>query len=195
MGKDSGCTWKLTFIILGVVVAIVTIATVGVGTVATIEKDAIHRIAVIAHASNVLPIGSGEGTYQALCLLTLDESENAIRFRCRTPPGLSGVTAIHIRGPILLGSATWSGGIAGVLCGPLIGPGDGCDTTTVPGEVSGYVAKEISDNLSATGLDVRPLLHAIRADPDLFYLEVLTNAKPTSPGALRGPLTQFAGWA
>lgn len=193
MGK-GGCSWKLTFIVLGVIAALVTVATVGVGSVLTTQKDSIHRIAVDLRASNVFPAGAGEGTFQATCLITLDENSNAISYRCRTPPGLSGVTALHIRGPILLGSATWSGGVAGVLCGALVGPGDGCDTATVPGELSGSVQYQISDNLAANGVDVRPLLHEIRRQPDLFYLEVLTNAKPASPGALRGPMTQFTGW-
>lgn len=190
----GGCTWKLSFIILGVVVALATIIAVGLSGVATIQKDAIHRVAVDLRADNVFPAGAGEGSYRATCLLTLDANENAILFRCRTPPGLSGVTALHLRGEILRGSATWSGELAGVLCGAMIGPGDGCDVSTVPGEFSGKVDKHISNNASPTGLDVRPLLLAIRRDPDLFYLEVLTNGKPTSPGALRGALTQFTGW-
>lgn len=190
----GGCTWKLAFIVLGIVAALLTVVTVALGTVLTTQQDSIHRIAVELTASNVFPAGAGELGYRALCLITLDENSNAISFRCRMPPGLSGVTALHIRGPILLGSPTWSGGVAGVLCGALIGPGDGCDTLVVPGEVSGFVQYQISDNLSSTGVDVRPLLHEIRRNPDLFYLEMLTNNKPVSPGALRGPLTQFTGW-
>jgi hypothetical protein len=191
---EGGCSTKLVFIVLGVLVAIATVTTVGIGSVLTTQKDSVHRVVVDARASNVFPAGAGEGNQQATCKITLDENYNSISFRCRTPPGLSAVTALHIRGPILLGNLTWSGAVAGVLCGAVVGPGDGCNVLTVPGELSGSVSYEISDNSAATGQDVRPLLHAIRRDPDLFYLEVLTNAKPNSPGALRGSFSNFAGW-
>lgn len=185
---------KLTFIILGVICILATLAVVAAGTVLTGQKDSLHRISVDLRASNVFPAGAGEGTQQAICKLSLNENDNQISFRCRTPPGLTGVTAIHIRGPVMAGSVTWTGKLVGVLCGALIGPGDGCDVLTSPGEVSGTVAYQISDNAMPNGRDVRPLLHAIRDDPDLFYLEVLTNGKPASPGALRGSLGSFAGW-
>lgn len=194
MGNKSGggCTVKLTFIILGVVVAIVTVATVGVGSVLETKQDSLHRVAVELLASNVFPAGSGETGYKADCLIALDENANSIGFRCRVPPGLSGMTALHIRGPIARNSATWSGPIAGVLCGAtLVGPSTSCVNAPL-GEFSGTVQYEISNN--AAVVDLRPLLHEIRKNPDLFYLEMLTNAKPTSPGALRGSLSNFAGW-
>ena len=65
----------------------------------------------------------------------------------------------------------------------------------MPGELSGSVAYQIADELHVNGVDVRPLLHDIRRDPHLFYLEALTNLKPASPGAVRGSLGSFAGWA
>lgn len=193
MGKGC-CTWDRAFIIMGIVVAVLTVITVAIGSVLASEKDSIHRVVVDLKASNVFPAGAGEGTQQATCKVTIDENANSISFRCRIPPTLSGVMALHIRGPIQRGNATWSGEIAGVLCGSVVGPGNGCDTITTPGEFSGTVAYEISDNQSTTGRDVRPLNHAIREDPDLFYLELLTSLKPTSPGAMRGSMAQFTGW-
>jgi hypothetical protein len=192
MAKSSGCTLKLTFIILGVIVALVTVAVVGLGTILATNKDSLHRVAVELLASNVFPSGAGEANYRALCLIALDENTNSIGFRCRVPPGLSGMTALHVRGPVSRNSATWSGDLAGVLCGAtLVGPSTSCVNAPL-GEFSGSVQMEISNN--AAVVDVRPLLHEIRKNPDLFYLELLTHAKPTSPGALRGSLSNFAGW-
>jgi hypothetical protein len=192
MAKSSGCTLKLTFIILGVIVALVTVAVVGLGTILATNKDSLHRVAVELLASNVFPLGAGEANYRALCLIALDENTNSIGFRCRVPPGLSGMTALHVRGPVARNSPTWSGDLAGVLCGAtLVGPSTSCVNAPL-GEFSGSVQFEISNN--AAVVDVRPLLHEIRRNPDLFYLELLTHAKPTSPGALRGSLSNFAGW-
>lgn len=190
---SKGCTrfWQ----VFTLIVVILTLACVMAGTVLTTQKDSVHRISVRPSAALVRPAGAGEGAYESVGLVTLNENDNSIAFTLRVAPGMTGVTAIHIRGPIGLLSPTFSGPIAGVLCGAVIGPGDGCDTTSTPGEISGTVAYQIADNAHANGVDLRPVIHAIRADPHLYYLEVLTNGKPVSPGALRDALDRFAGWS
>lgn len=189
---NKGCTrfWQIAALIV-VILALVCIA---VGTVLSTQKDSVHRIPIRPSASQV-PAPGGEGTFEARGLVTLNENDNSISYELRVHPSMSAVTAIHIRGPIALLSSTFTGPIAGVLCGAVIGPGDGCDTITTPGEVSGTVDKQIADNVSSGGVDVRPLMHAIRETPHLYYVEVLTNAKPASPGALRDSLDRFAGWS
>jgi hypothetical protein len=186
--------WDRLWIVLGIVAILVTLATVLVGIILSPQRDAIHRIAVHPSAANVFPAGSGEGTFTSFGSVILNENDNSISFDLRVPPGMTSITAIHIRGPMSLLSGTWTGPLIGVLCGPLIGPGDGCDVLTSPGQVKGKVTMEIANNVDAAGVDVRPIIHDIRTSSHLYYLEVLTNAKPVSPGALRDQLDRFAGW-
>lgn len=186
--------WDRVWIACAIVGIILTSVAVIVGTALTTQKDSLHRIAVFPKASDVFG-AAGESNYEARGLISLNEVDNRVDYELRPSPAMSGITAIHIKGPIALASVVWAGPVAGVLCGATLGPGDGCDTTTTPGVVSGSVAYQIADNLTPGGVDLRPLMHDIRANCHLYYLEVLTNAKPTSPGALRGNLCQFAGWA
>lgn len=182
----------LIVVVLAVVCILLTLAAVLAGTIVGSQKDSLHRIGIAALAANVVG-APGEGTYQADGILELNENDNAIRWRLHLQAGMSTVTSLVLRGPFALGVRT--GPIVGILCGASIGPSVVCDLVSVPGQVVGAVAYEISDNVTPGGVDIRPLMHDIRENCHLYYLEVLTNAKPTSPGALRASLCTFAGWA
>jgi hypothetical protein len=81
--------------------------------------------------------------------------------------------------------------ITGALCGA---PTTACDVMSMPGVVQGQVVNTIYNGVILTGIDVRPVVESIRAYPMLFYLELLTNGAPVTPGAARGPLFQFSGF-
>ena len=109
---------------------------------------------------------------------------------------MTEVTAIHIRGPI---GATTSGHVgtgplAAALCGALVVGAPTCDITSVPGTVSG-VTSLVYDGVPPEGTSTRPLMKAIRAAPYLYYVEVLTNGKPVTPGSCRAPMTATCGFA
>lgn len=184
--------WILAICVMTIIAVVLTLVAVVVGTVVESQKDSLHRIGIQASAANVVG-ASGEGNFKSDGLLELSETDNAFRWKLTVESGMSAVTSLVIRGPYVVG--TRLGDVAGVLCGAvLLGPSQACDTLSAPGYVNGAVAYRIANNVDAAGVDIRPLLHAIRENCHLYYLEVLTNVKPTSPGAMRSSLCQFAGW-
>ena len=104
-----------------------------------------------------------------------------------TPPGLSNVQSLLVRGPIPVGQT--DGPIAFSLCGApnLVTV---CDVFTEPGRVTGTVTQ-----IEPGGGGVLPQIRNIRADPTRYYLEVLTASTPASPGALRAPFYAIVGTA
>lgn len=195
--EDQCCHVKLSHWIVGIgVVAIICILlTMGAliaGLVLGTQKDSLHRIGIHSAASDVVG-AAGEGSFRSDGLVELDEVDNAIRWSLTTETGMTTVTSLVIRGPYDAG--TRLGPIAGVLCGAVLaGPSQACDTLSAPGYVHGAVAYQISNNETPGGIDVRPLMHAIRENCHLYYLETLTNAKPVTPGAMRSNMCEFAGW-
>lgn len=184
--------WILAVGVVAIVCVFLTLGSLVAGIILGTQKDSLHRIGIHSAASEVVG-AAGEGTFRSDGLLELDETDNAFRWTMAVEAGMTTVTALILRGPTVAGTRT--GPVAGVLCGAvLMGPGQACDTLSQPGFVHGSVAYQIADNVTPGGVDVRPLLHAIRENCHLYYLEVLTNAKPTSPGAMRSSLCEFAGW-
>lgn len=195
--NEQCCGGKMSHWILGVgvatiIIVLLTLAVLVVGIVLGTEKDSLHRIAI--HASAAETVGaSGEGSYKSDGILELNEVDNSFRWTLTVQAGMSTVTSLVIRGPYLLAQRV--GPVAGVLCGAVImGPSQACDTLSAPGYVNGAVAYKIADDVLPNGKDIRPFMHDIRENCHLYYLEVLTNAKPTSPGAMRSSLCEFAGW-
>lgn len=77
------------------------------------------------------------------------------------------------------------------LCGsPNLGA---CDTSTVPGEITGTVTT-IYDGVAPEATDVRTAVEQLRREPYLYFIEVLTNAKPTSPGSARAAILGTCGY-
>jgi hypothetical protein len=194
-GQCCGAKISHWIVGIGVVAIICILLTMGAlvaGIVLGTQKDSLHRIGIHSAASEVVG-AAGEGAFRSDGLLELDETDNAFRWSLTTETTMTTVTALVIRGPYAAG--TRLGPVAGVLCGAvLMGPSQACDTLSAPGYVNGAVAFQIADNVSPGGIDVRPLLHAIRENCHLYYLETLTNAKPVTPGAMRSSLCEFAGW-
>ena len=184
--------WIVTACIVALISIALTLTAVLVGTVIGSQKDSLHRIGIHAAAANVVG-ASGEGTYRSDGILELSETDNAMRLSMTVQAAMTTVTSLVIRGPLVVGLRV--GPVAGVLCGAVImGPSQACDTVSAPGYVKASVAYQIADDVTAGGVDVRPLMHAIRENCHLYYLETLTNAKPTTPGAMRSSLCEFVGW-
>lgn len=184
--------WILGIGVVTIICVILTLVVLAVGIVLGTEKDSLHRIAIRASAAETVG-GTGEGTYKSDGILELSETDNAFRWTLTVQSGMTTVTSLVIMGPYIVGQRV--GPVAGVLCGAvLMGPSQACDTLSAPGYVKGAVAYQIADNVAANGKDIRPFMHEIRENCHLYYFEVLTNAKPTSPGAMRSSMCEFAGW-
>lgn len=169
---------------------ILTLVTIIILTATAPTRDSIFRVAGIASAAQVVGGGGGEAGALYSYQIVFDWNENRILFGVQKLENTTtDVTGIYIRGPIMPFGNT--GILTGALCGA---PTTACDTTSVPGVVQGTVEHTIYNGVVVSGIDVRPVVESIRAYPELFYLEILSNAIPASPGACRGPLYQFSGY-
>ena len=192
--RDKGCKCtheecKLGWIIVAVIFIILTCVNVAISTAFVAQQDSIFRMSFVALPQNVIG-APGEVNARVTGMITIDQNDDAFSFIAQTVAGMTGITAIHIRGPIPLGSSV--GPLAVSLCGaPNSVP---CDITTLPGQVSGRVPS-VYDGIVPEGTSVRPLFLEIRAKPFLYYVEILTNAKPVTPGAVRADLTATCGFA
>lgn len=178
-------SWHRTLVLFAVLMAILTLIVVIFSVVFSAAQNSTQRFCIEPAPERVDP-GPGEaGAGPTRMQFTLDSNGNQITFRFRYSAGtLSNVQAIHVRGPIPIGSNT--GNIKFPLCG--VPSTTVCDTITTPGEVKGTLVQ-----IEPGGTDPRPEILNIRADPDLYYIEVLTSANPATPGALRAPLTSICG--
>lgn len=190
--KGCECTHeqcKLGWIIVAVVIIILTCVNVAISTAFVAQQDTIFRMCFTALPQNVIG-AAGEANARVNGMITIDQNDDAFSFSAQTVVGMTGITAIHIRGPVPLGSAV--GPLAVSLCGaPNSVP---CDITTTPGQVSGRVPS-VYDGVMPEGTSVRPLFLDIRAKPYLYYVEFLTNAKPVTPGSCRADLVATCGFA
>jgi len=187
--RESTCRGVL--MALAVVFIILSLVIILFNQVWVSQRDATHRACGIATGAEVLGAGSGEPAARLVYKIVFDGDTNSIHYRFSyNTTTQSAVTAIHLRGPMD------AGGLNGPLVGSLCGAPDtiACDTTTTPGRVSGSLVHAIKDGVHINGVDIRPVTNAFRADPDLYYVEVMTNTAPASPGAARSQLTSQCGY-
>jgi hypothetical protein len=141
-----------------------------------------QRFCFEALPGNVIP-GPGEVGGVLWGNLELHSNEREIKYFFRYV-GLSTITAVTVRGPITLGQQV--GPLLFSICGA---PSTVvCDQITLPGQLSGTLTQISPSNTSPEASIV-----AIRTNPSLYYVEVLTNNNPTTPGALRAPLNSLCG--
>lgn len=197
MRKDTGaycCTsergeniWIATCIGAVIVFVILSLVVVLIGALKSPARDAIHRLCPIARPDDLM--GAGEPNAIFRTVLEFNQDSNTLSYDVRSRAGISGITAILIHGPVEPLQDT--GPIAFALCG---GPTVACDTTTTPGVVLGEVRNTAYDGVHPNGVDLRPLTESIRAVPSRYYVEVLTNARPVSPGAAKAWLNVACGY-
>lgn len=162
------CT--LIIVLVGLVVIIMSMAF-------SANVDALQRNCIEAVPGRVVG-GVGEAGGFVTGLLEMHSSDHYLSYDLRHY-SLSPIQSIVIRGPMPVGSQV--GPVKVALCGS---PSTVvCDITTLAGQVKGKLMQVLP---GAT--DIRPVIADIRKEPWLYYLEVLTSSKPTTPGALRAPL-------
>lgn len=189
-GLISAGTYDGILSALSFVSILLTLIVVLVLTVTAPTRDSLFRVAGIASAAQVVG-GAGETGALYSYQLTMDWNDNRIFYAVQKLENTTtDVTGIYIRGPIMPYMNV--GVLTGTLCGA---PTIACDVTSIPGVVQGIVQNTIFNGVVLSGIDVRPVVESIRAYPELFYIEILTNGMPTTPGAARGPLYQFSGFA
>lgn len=173
-----------------VVMIILTLVVVTIGTATAPTRDSLFRVAGIATAEQVVG-GPGEPGAVYNFQFVLDGNNAAIHFMVQKMDNATTMpSALYIRGPILPFENT------GLLLGSLCGfPTTACDTVSIPGMVIGQVVGTIYNGMVPSGIDVRPVIEEWRANPELYYLEILSNGVPVSPGAARAPLCYFSGFA
>lgn len=173
-----------TVAILALCIVILAIVTVAISLFRSSNADSVIRFAVEASPSRVMP-GPGEGTLPMTGMFTLNSKSFTVEYDFFTPPTLSNIQSLLVRGPIPVGQT--DGPIAFSLCGNpnLV---DVCDVFTEPGRIKGIVRQ-----IEPGGTAVPPQIKNIRDDPTRYYIEVLTASNPTSPGALRAPLYNIVG--
>jgi hypothetical protein len=189
-GSGSGCccewfSWKRFWQIVSLAAIGLTLAVVLISTIFVATQDQTFRICPIARDSNVV---GGLGEVGAVIRTKLDFNTNSdsVPFQFHLPFGLSGVTAIHVKGPVNVG--TQVGSIAFAVCGsPAENP-----CATIMETISGTSIK-VFDNVHV-GTPITPVIANVRKDPQLYYIEFLTNAHPTTPGAARADITGTCGF-
>jgi len=181
--RKSRCSWRRVWIGFAVVLAILTLVVVIFSVIFSASQNSIQRFCGEAVPERVDP-GPGEVGSVVPVEFTLDSSSDEIRYKVRYPATLSAIQAIHVRGPIPVGSNV--GNLKFPLCGS---PSSVvCDITTTPGQIVGTLTQ-----IDPGATDVRPEILNIRAEPWLYYLEILTAGFPATPGALRMPLHSICG--
>lgn len=181
---------KLTMIGIAVVFIILTFVNVLISTIFVAQQDSIFRMCFTALPQNVIG-ASGEANARVIGMITIDQNDDAFSYNVQTVAAMTGITAIHVRGPVPLGASI--GPIAVALCG-FPNTASACDVSTLPGQVSGRVVS-VYDGIVPEATSVRPLFTDIRAKPYLYYVEILTNAKSVTPGAVRADVTGTCGFA
>ncbi len=170
--------WEIVFQVASLLIVIAVLVIVIIQAARGNSSDATYVASGKARATFVAG-GSGEAGANAVVKIVLDMNGNHIDFSVRPNAATSTITGIYIRGPIQVpGSEVANMAVA--LCGI---PVTACNTIATPGMVQGSINQLTSD--TQTNQDLRPFMHAFRADPHLYYLEVLTSGNPASPGSMR----------
>lgn len=178
------CAWG---ILVGIGVILTLIATV-ITAVYVAQQDQQFRMCPLATAEQVVG-GTPEAGARVATMITMDQNVPSIAFEFRPEVNMSDLTAVLIRGPIQLFSA--EGPIAAALCG-YPNTEVPCDTITTPGIVSGTTTVAFTGSGTVSmGL----FIENFRTAPGFFYIEMLTNDRPTSPGAARADIVADCGFA
>jgi len=174
--RGACCSWHEAMIALSLVIAVLTIALVGVSVAVSTRADTLYRVCV-----ETTPVGE-PAPAKLIGTIEFDSYDATISYRLQQAGAIpmSSATALQIRGPLAPGDTAAPVFIA--LCGApnLINV---CDDVTVPGVLQGILR------------DVSSQVQAIRTSPHLYYGEVLTTAVPATPGAARFSLTGECGFA
>lgn len=182
--ERCNCFWGL---LTGIGV-ILTLVAVVITSVFVANQDQVFRLCPLATAEQVVG-GTPEPGARIATLVNMDQNAPNIVFTFRPELNMSDLTAVLIRGPIQLLSA--QGPIAAALCG-YPNTEVPCDTISTPGIITG------TDTVVYTGtetMDMRIFIENFRSAPGFFYLEFLTNDRPTSPGAARADIVASCGFA
>lgn len=180
----NGFVLSLAFVFI-----LLTLIVVIINTAMAPTRDSLFRVAGIATADQVVG-GAGEAGAVYSYQLVFDWNSAQILYFVQKLENTTTIpTGVYMAGPMLPFAGT--GSLAGALCGA---PTIACDTTTIPGVVMGSVEATIFNGVVVSGVDVRPVIEAIRSTPDLYYLFITTNGVPDAPGAARGPLFQSSGF-
>lgn len=182
--------WILVNQNLALIFGLLTLTTVIVSCIFVARQDTVFRICFEAEAGKVIG-GPGEAGAVVSGMMTMDATYNTIKYEARTISAMTGITAIHIRGPTTLATPR-IGPMYIAICGGVTGAAV-CDTTTVAGQVSGTVAT-VYDGVLPEATDVRPAVEQLRKQPYLYYIEILTNAVPTTPGSARSNIIGACGF-
>jgi hypothetical protein len=189
MAVSPACTarWIGVSIVAAILLMILTLVSSIFGNIFVATQSTTSRFCITALPGNVIG-AAGEVGARVTGMITMDINPNKIFFELQTSLTMSGITAVTIRGPTQL-ATPGVGPLATALCGA---PGLACDTTTNPGTVTGTAVHVYDGNPINT--DLNPLILAIRAQPYLYYFEILTNAKPSSPGSCRQDIIGMCGY-
>lgn len=179
---------KLGWIVITCIIVTLTLVNVLITNIFVAKQDSIFRVCFTALPQNVIG-AAGEANARVTGMITIDQNGDSLTYEAQTVVGMSDIKDIVIRGPMPLGSAV--GPIAAVLCGTYT---TACDTLTTPGLVKGNVLS-VYDGIVPESTSVRPLFTDIRSKPYLYYVEILTNAKAVTPGAVRADMTATCGFA
>ncbi|MBX9636003.1 MAG: hypothetical protein K2Q45_00440 [Nitrosomonas sp.] len=182
---------KNFWIVVAVIFIVLAFVTTLVATVFVAKQDSLFRICFSAVPQNVIGGTGGEPNAVVIGMITLDQYTDKITYIMQTVASMSGVTAVHIRGPIPLGGSI--GPLYAALCG-FPNNDNACDISTLPGQLSGTVLK-VYDGIVPEATSIRNVFEDIRANPFLYYVEILTNAKPVTPGAVRANIVATCGFA
>jgi len=176
-------SWRNTWICSSIIMGVLTLIVVIFSVVFTASQSGIQRFCAEAVSTRVDP-GPGEVGNVVPIEFILDSNSDTIRYRIRYPGTLSAIQAVHLRGPIPVGSNV------APLKFPLCGSPSSvvCDIVTTPGELKGTLVQ-----IDPGATDVRPEILNIRKEPLLYYIEILTASNPATPGALRAPLYNICG--
>lgn len=175
---------RLAMQILTLIVAVLGLILIIVMVALPSKADSEIRIFIDARPENVIGGSGGEAGAYLRGKFVEDYSGMDIFNEYHYPVTMSAIQTIVVRGPIPIGSQT--GPILFTVCGL---PGATvCDTATLPGYINIRLKTLEPNNVAAL-----PVMRQIRANRDLYYLEVWTAAKPVEPGALRAPLSISMG--
>ncbi len=183
--------WVLVNQNLALIFGLLTLLTVILSCVFVARQDTVFRICFEATAGAIVGSTPGETGAVVTGMMTMDATYNTIKYELRTITAMTGITAIHIRGPTTL-STPQVGPVYIAICGGITGAAV-CDTTTVAGQVTGTVTT-IYDGELPEATDVRPAVEQLRRQPYLYYIEILTNDKPTTPGSCRANIVAACGF-
>jgi hypothetical protein len=181
--------WERFWQVVAVIFIILTLVAVIIACIFVATQDSVFRSMIKATPDNVVG-AAGEAGGWAQGIVTLDLNSNNIKYDIRTLGTMSQVTAIRLRGPLVVG--TRLGPIRAAICGaPYSSP---CDVTTNPGIITGTVTS-VYNGIDPPSADVKPLILDLRKEPHLYYYEILTANKPVSPGAVRDEFRGDGGFA